>query len=168
MKNAWVKVSQLVVPDVTDKEMVLIHLLWFQSIKRVVIYDADPLSGAVLIFLSFDQLKKRCHNGLWCILGASFLSPNIRKTPSEVFRRGFLILKLRRGRDPAALRLRYLGILPEGPAKHRMASRSLRDLCCFSAVRPYENKFSMAEQRKSTAATLRCHSFLRRGRDSNS
>ena len=58
MKNAWVKVSQLVVPDVTDMEMVLIHLLWFQSIKKVVIYDADPLSGAVLICLNFDQLKK--------------------------------------------------------------------------------------------------------------
>ena len=38
--------------------MVLIHLLWFQSIKRVVIYDADPLSGAVLISLNFDQMKK--------------------------------------------------------------------------------------------------------------
>ena len=50
--------SNLVVPGVTDKEMVLIHLLWFQSIKRVVIYDADPLSGAVLISLNFDQMKK--------------------------------------------------------------------------------------------------------------
>lgn len=58
LKKAWVKVSQLVVPGVTDKEMVLIHLLWFQSIKRVVIYDADPLSGAVLISLNFDQLKR--------------------------------------------------------------------------------------------------------------
>lgn len=59
LKKAWVKVSQLVVPGVTDKEMVLLHLLWFQSIKRVVIYDADPLSGAVLISLNFDQLKRR-------------------------------------------------------------------------------------------------------------
>ena len=58
LKKAWVKVSQLVVPGVTDKEMVLIHLLWFQSIKRVVIYDADPLSGAVLISLDFCGLKK--------------------------------------------------------------------------------------------------------------
>lgn len=58
LKKAWVKVSQLVVPGVTDKEMVLIHLLWFQSIKRVVIYDADPLSGAVLISLDFGNLKK--------------------------------------------------------------------------------------------------------------
>ena len=58
MKKSWVKVSNLVVPGVTNKEMVLIHLLWFQSIKRVVIYDADPLSGAVLISLNFDQMKK--------------------------------------------------------------------------------------------------------------
>ena len=58
IKKSWVKVSNLVVPGVTDKEMVLIHLLWFQSIKRVVIYDADPLSGAVLISLNFDQMKK--------------------------------------------------------------------------------------------------------------
>ena len=58
IKKSWVKVSNLVVPGVTDKEMVLIHLLWFQSIKRVVIYDADPLSGAVLISLNFDQIKK--------------------------------------------------------------------------------------------------------------
>ena len=58
MKKSWVKVSNLVVPGVTNKAMVLIHLLWFQSIKRVVIYDADPLSGAVLISLNFDQMKK--------------------------------------------------------------------------------------------------------------
>ena len=58
VKKSWVKVSNLVVPEVTNKEMVLIHLLWFQSIKRVVIYDADPLSGAVLISLNFDQIKK--------------------------------------------------------------------------------------------------------------
>ena len=58
MKKSWVKVSNLVVPGVTNKAMVLLHLLWFQSIKRVVIYDADPLSGAVLISLNFDQIKK--------------------------------------------------------------------------------------------------------------
>lgn len=58
MKKSWIKVSKLVVPGVTDKEMVLVHLLWFQSIKRVVIYDADPVSGAALISLNFDQLKR--------------------------------------------------------------------------------------------------------------
>ena len=58
IKKSWVKVSNLVASGVTYKEMVLIHLLWFQSIKRVVIYDADPLSGAVLISLNFDQIKK--------------------------------------------------------------------------------------------------------------
>ena len=58
LKKAWVKVSQLVVPGVTDKEMVLIHLLWFQTIKRVVIYDADPVSQAILISLHFDMPKQ--------------------------------------------------------------------------------------------------------------
>ena len=59
MKKSWIKVSKLVVPGVTDKEMVLVHLLWFQAIRRVVIYDADPMSGAVLISLNFDQLKRK-------------------------------------------------------------------------------------------------------------
>ena len=58
LKKAWVKVSQLVVPGVTNKEMVLVHLLWFQSINRVVIYDADPVSQAVLISLHFDKTKQ--------------------------------------------------------------------------------------------------------------
>ena len=59
LKKSWIKVSKLVVPRVTDKEMVLVHLLWFQAIRRVVIYDADPMSGAVLISLNFDQLKRK-------------------------------------------------------------------------------------------------------------
>lgn len=58
MKKAWVKPSSLVVPGVTDTEMVMVHLLWFQSIKRVVIYDADPVSKAVLISLHFDPPKQ--------------------------------------------------------------------------------------------------------------
>lgn len=58
LKKAWVKVSDLVVPGITDKEMVLVHLLWFQSIQRVVIYDADPVSQAVLISLHFDKPKQ--------------------------------------------------------------------------------------------------------------
>ena len=57
MKKSWIKVSSLVVPGVTDKEMVLVHLLWFQSINRVVIYDVDPVSQAVLIRLNFDKRK---------------------------------------------------------------------------------------------------------------
>lgn len=58
MKKSWIKVSKLVVSGVTDKEMVLVYLLWFQSIKRVVIYDADPVSQAVLISLHFDKPKQ--------------------------------------------------------------------------------------------------------------
>ena len=58
MKKAWIKVSNLVVPGITDTEMVLVHLLWYQSIKRVVIYDADPVSKAVLISLHFDKPNK--------------------------------------------------------------------------------------------------------------
>ena len=58
MKKAWVKATNLVVPGVTDTEMVLVHLLWFQSINRVVIYDVDPVSKAVLISLHFDKPKQ--------------------------------------------------------------------------------------------------------------
>ena len=57
LKKSWIKVSSLVVPGVTNEEMVLIHLLWFQSIKRVVIYDVDPVSQAVLIRLNFEMMK---------------------------------------------------------------------------------------------------------------
>lgn len=56
-KRAWIKFSQLVIPGVTDKEMVLAHLLWLQSIGRVVIYDVDPLYGAVLIRLNLENLE---------------------------------------------------------------------------------------------------------------
>lgn len=59
MKKAWVKASNLVVPGVTDTEIVLVHLLWFQSINRVVIYDVDPVSKAVLISLHFDKPKQK-------------------------------------------------------------------------------------------------------------
>lgn len=58
LKKAWVKMSNLVVPGITNKEMVLIHLLWFQSINRVVIYDADPVSQAVLISPHFEKPKQ--------------------------------------------------------------------------------------------------------------
>lgn len=57
-KRAWIKVSNLVEPGITDKEQVLLHLLWFQSIRRVVIYDVDPVSGAVLIRLNIDKVQR--------------------------------------------------------------------------------------------------------------
>lgn len=57
-KKAWIKVSNLVEPGITDKEQVLIHLLWFQSIRRVVIYDVDPVSGAVLLRLNLDKVQR--------------------------------------------------------------------------------------------------------------
>ena len=57
-KKAWIKVSNLVEPGITDIEQVLIHLLWFQSIRRVIIYDVDPVSGAVLLRLNFDKKER--------------------------------------------------------------------------------------------------------------
>lgn len=39
-------------------EVALLHLLWFQSIGRAVIDDIDPISGAVLIHLSFKDIEK--------------------------------------------------------------------------------------------------------------
>ncbi len=57
-KKAWIKVSNLVEPGITDMEQVLIHLLWFQSIRRIVIYDVDPVSCAVLLRLNFDTVER--------------------------------------------------------------------------------------------------------------
>ena len=57
-KRAWIKVSNLVEPGITNKEQVLLHLLWFQSMRRVVIYDVDPVSGAVLLRLNLDRVQR--------------------------------------------------------------------------------------------------------------
>lgn len=57
-KSAWIKTSDLVLEGITTEKMALIHLLWFQSIGRIVIEDIDPFSGAVLIHLSFKDVEK--------------------------------------------------------------------------------------------------------------
>lgn len=57
-KRAWINVSNLVEPGITNKEQVLLHLLWFQSIRRVIIYDVDPVSGAVLLRLNLDKVQR--------------------------------------------------------------------------------------------------------------
>ena len=54
----WIKTSDLAIEGITTEKMSLLHLLWFQSIGRVVIEDIDPLSGAVLIHLSFKDIEK--------------------------------------------------------------------------------------------------------------
>ena len=54
-RSRWVKVDDLVIPNVTTGRMVLIHLLWFQSIGRVVIEDIDPFSGAILLHLHIER-----------------------------------------------------------------------------------------------------------------
>ncbi len=56
-KRAWIRVSNLVEPGISNKEQGLLHLLWYQSIRRVVIYDVDPVSGAVLLRLHFDKVQ---------------------------------------------------------------------------------------------------------------
>ena len=53
----WVTVDKLVVPGATTEEMVLLHLLWLQSIGRVVIEDIDPAHNAVLLHLSISKGK---------------------------------------------------------------------------------------------------------------
>lgn len=53
-----IRVSNLVEPGISNKEQVLLHLLWYQSIRRVVIYDVDPVSGAVLLRLHFDKVQR--------------------------------------------------------------------------------------------------------------
>lgn len=55
-RKAWVKTEDLAVPDVVTEKMALIHLLYFQSIGRVVVEDIDPESGAVLLHLGFSDV----------------------------------------------------------------------------------------------------------------
>ena len=54
-RSKWVMINELVMPGVTTERMVLIHLLWFQSIGRVVIEDIDPLSGALRLHLFIQK-----------------------------------------------------------------------------------------------------------------
>ena len=54
-RSKWVKVKELVMPGITTERMALIHLLWFQSIGRVVIEDVDPLSGALRLHLFIQK-----------------------------------------------------------------------------------------------------------------
>lgn len=58
-RSSWIKFSDLVVKGVTTQQMVLMHLLWFQKIGRVVIEDIDPLSNAVRLHISLDNLLDR-------------------------------------------------------------------------------------------------------------
>ena len=57
-RYSWVTVDKLVVPGVTTEEMVLLHLLWLQSIGRVIIEDIDPASSAVLLHLNIPANTK--------------------------------------------------------------------------------------------------------------
>lgn len=54
-RSQWVKVDELVIPHITTAQMVLIHLLWFQSIGRVVIEDVDPHSRALCLHLHLPK-----------------------------------------------------------------------------------------------------------------
>lgn len=54
-RSKWIMINELVMPGVTTERMVLIHLLWFQSIGRVVIEDIDPLSGALRLHLFIQK-----------------------------------------------------------------------------------------------------------------
>ena len=58
-RRRWVRVCDLVVPGVTTEEMALCHLLWLQGIGRVVVEDADPYCGALLLRLSLPTAGKR-------------------------------------------------------------------------------------------------------------
>ena len=54
-RSQWVKVDELVIPNITTAQMVLIHLLWFQSIGRVVIEDVDPYSRALCLHIQLPR-----------------------------------------------------------------------------------------------------------------
>lgn len=48
-RRKWIRTSDLAVPGVTTEKMALIHLLWLQRVRTIIIEDIDPLSGAVLV-----------------------------------------------------------------------------------------------------------------------
>lgn len=52
-RSTWVKISDLVVPGVTTETMVTLHLLWFQSINRIVIEDVDPYYKLVRLHMQY-------------------------------------------------------------------------------------------------------------------
>ena len=54
-RYSWVTVDKLVIPGATTEEMVLLHLLWLQSIGRVIIEDVDPVHNAVLLHLNIPK-----------------------------------------------------------------------------------------------------------------
>ena len=56
-KSVWIRTSDLAVEGLTTEKMAIIHLLWFEHIGRVVVDDVDPLSGAVLVHLAFEDVK---------------------------------------------------------------------------------------------------------------
>lgn len=57
-RRRWVKISDLIVPGATTVEMALCHLLWLQGIGRVVVEDADPYCGALLLGLRLPAAGK--------------------------------------------------------------------------------------------------------------
>lgn len=62
-RESWIKTCNLVVEGVTTEAMVLHHLLWLQSIGRIVIEDDDPYFGAVRLRVNvLDLLKAKCAN----------------------------------------------------------------------------------------------------------
>lgn len=57
-RSAWIKAPDLVIPGVTTEFMVLAHLLWFQSIGRVIIEDIDPRTEAIRLHYNLPKEKK--------------------------------------------------------------------------------------------------------------
>ena len=67
---------------------------------------------------------------------------------------------LRRDRDSAALRLRYLDALPRGRLNREWHPVTTFPLCFFAAHPLRKTSFRRAGHQKSTAAALRCHSLI--------
>lgn len=63
-RSRWITIDEIVIPGATTDRIAFSHLLWLQSIGRVVIEDVDPLIGAIRLHLylgsSPSEQKNSC------------------------------------------------------------------------------------------------------------
>lgn len=57
-RSRWIRLEELVIPEVTTEETALLHLLWLQSIERVVVEGVDPASDAMLLHISLPRKEE--------------------------------------------------------------------------------------------------------------
>lgn len=55
-KSAWIRTRDLVVDGISTECMAITHLLWFQSIGRIIIEDIDPFFGIVRLHICLQDI----------------------------------------------------------------------------------------------------------------